>query len=78
MQISELIRTSAAAALVLTCAGSAIALDPQKQSAPTAAVVPSKPTEILDAFKNQGNVIKKREDTHKMAEANKAFSHFKW
>jgi len=52
MQISELIRTSAAAALVLTCAGSAIALDPQKQSAPTAAVVPSKPTEILDAFKS--------------------------
>ncbi|MBY0531020.1 MAG: sel1 repeat family protein [Xanthobacteraceae bacterium] len=52
MRISELIRTSAAAALVLTCAGSAIALDPQKQSAPSSAVAPAKPTEILDAFKS--------------------------
>lgn len=51
MQISELIRTSAAAALVLTCAGSAVALDPQK-SAPPAAVRPASPTEILDAFKS--------------------------
>lgn len=34
--------------------------------------------EILDAFKNQGNVIKKREDTHKMAAANKAFAHYRW
>jgi TPR repeat protein len=51
MQISEFIRTSAAAALVLTCAGSAIALDPQKP-APSAAVAPAKPTEILDAFKS--------------------------
>jgi small subunit ribosomal protein S7 len=32
--------------------------------------------EILDAFNNQGDAIKKREDTHKMAEANKAFAHF--
>lgn len=53
MQISEVFRTSAAAALVLTCAGSAIALDPQKQPAPSAAVsAPAKPTEILDAFKS--------------------------
>ncbi len=51
MQISEFIRTSAAAALVLTCAGSAIALDPQK-SAPSASVAPAKPAEILDAFKS--------------------------
>ena len=34
--------------------------------------------EITDAFNNQGSAIKKREDTHKMAEANKAFSHFRW
>ena len=34
--------------------------------------------EVLDAFKNQGNVIKKRDDTHKMAQANKAFAHYKW
>lgn len=50
MQISEFIRTSAVAALVLTCAGSAIALDPQK-APPSAAAAPAKPTEILDAFK---------------------------
>lgn len=51
MQISEFIRTSAAAALVLTCAGSAIALDPQKP-APSAATASAKPAEILDAFKS--------------------------
>jgi small subunit ribosomal protein S7 len=34
--------------------------------------------EIMDAYKNTGNTVKKREDTHKMAEANKAFSHFRW
>ena len=34
--------------------------------------------EILDAANNRGNAIKKREDTHKMAEANKAFSHYRW
>ena len=34
--------------------------------------------EILDAVNNVGNSVKKREDTHKMAEANKAFAHFRW
>ena len=34
--------------------------------------------EILDASNNAGNAVKKREDTHKMAEANKAFAHFRW
>jgi len=34
--------------------------------------------ELLDAAENRGSAIKKREDVHKMAEANKAFSHFKW
>jgi small subunit ribosomal protein S7 len=34
--------------------------------------------EILDAFKNQGNAVKKRDDVHKMAQANKAFAHYKW
>ncbi|MCM8765860.1 MAG: 30S ribosomal protein S7 [Candidatus Omnitrophica bacterium] len=34
--------------------------------------------EIVDAFKGQGSAIKKREETHKMAEANKAFAHFRW
>ena len=34
--------------------------------------------ELLDAANNKGSAIKKREDTHKMAEANKAFAHFRW
>jgi small subunit ribosomal protein S7 len=34
--------------------------------------------ELMDAFGNKGASIKKREDTHKMAEANKAFAHFRW
>lgn len=34
--------------------------------------------ELLDAADNRGTAIKKREDTHKMAEANKAFSHYRW
>jgi small subunit ribosomal protein S7 len=34
--------------------------------------------EFADAYNNQGNAIKKREDTHKMAEANRAFAHYRW
>lgn len=34
--------------------------------------------ELLDAYNNRGNAIKKREDVHRMAEANKAFSHYNW
>jgi small subunit ribosomal protein S7 len=34
--------------------------------------------EILDAANNRGAAVKKREDTHKMAEANKAFAHYRW
>ncbi len=34
--------------------------------------------ELLDAFNNRGNAIKKKEDVHRMAEANKAFSHYNW
>ena len=34
--------------------------------------------EILDASQNRGNAVKKREDVHKMAEANKAFAHYRW
>ena len=34
--------------------------------------------ELLDAFNNTGTAFKKKEDTHKMAEANKAFAHFRW
>ncbi len=35
-------------------------------------------TELLDAYNNRGTTIKKKEDTHKMAEANKAFAHYRW
>ena len=34
--------------------------------------------EIMDAAQNRGTAVKKREDTHKMAEANRAFSHYRW
>src|SRR5690606_12983173 len=34
--------------------------------------------ELLDAAENRGTAIKKREDTHRMADANKAFSHYRW
>lgn len=35
-------------------------------------------SELIAAANNEGNAVKKKEDTHKMAEANKAFAHFKW
>ncbi len=35
-------------------------------------------SELLDAFNNTGTAFKKKEDTHKMAEANKAFAHYRW
>ena len=35
-------------------------------------------SELIDAFRSTGNAVKKREDTHKMAEANKAFAHYRW
>ena len=34
--------------------------------------------ELFDAYKGEGQAVKKKEDTHKMAEANKAFSHYRW
>jgi len=34
--------------------------------------------ELIDAVQNRGSAVKKREDTHKMADANKAFSHYRW
>jgi small subunit ribosomal protein S7 len=34
--------------------------------------------ELMDASENRGSAVKKREDTHRMAEANKAFAHFRW
>ena len=35
-------------------------------------------TELVDCFQNQGATIKKKDDTHRMAEANRAFAHYKW
>ena len=35
-------------------------------------------SELIDAGNNKGNSVKKREDTHKMAEANRAFAHYRW
>ena len=34
--------------------------------------------ELMDAMNNRGGAVKKREDTHRMAEANRAFSHYRW
>ena len=34
--------------------------------------------ELMDAAEKKGSAVKKREDTHKMADANKAFAHFRW
>ena len=34
--------------------------------------------EVVDAFRGTGSAVKKREDTHRMAEANKAFAHYRW
>ena len=34
--------------------------------------------ELVDAFNNTGNAVKKKEDTHRMAEANKAFAHYRF
>ena len=34
--------------------------------------------ELLDAYNNRGGAVKKKEETHRMAEANKAFAHYRW
>jgi small subunit ribosomal protein S7 len=34
--------------------------------------------ELMDAAQNSGNAVKRREDTHRMADANKAFAHYRW
>jgi len=34
--------------------------------------------ELLDAYRNEGNAVKRRDDTHKMAQANRAFAHYRW
>jgi small subunit ribosomal protein S7 len=41
-------------------------------------MAPALAGELIDAYGNQGSAVKRREDTHKMAEANKAFAHYRW
>ncbi|MBI3900691.1 MAG: 30S ribosomal protein S7 [Chlamydiia bacterium] len=45
---------------------------------PGRGMVESLTSELVDCFNNQGATIKKKDDTHRMAEANKAFAHYKW
>jgi small subunit ribosomal protein S7 len=48
------------------------------RSKPGRAMEEALSTELTDCFNNQGTTIKKKDDTHRMAEANKAFAHYKW
>lgn len=48
------------------------------KSRPEKSMVTKLAGELIDASQNRGGAIKKREDTHKMAEANKAFAHYRW
>ena len=47
----------------------------QRKSVP---MMESLASELMKAYKNQGNAIRRREDTHRMAQANKAFAHYAW
>lgn len=48
------------------------------RSKPGRSMVDALANELFDCFNNQGSTIKKKDDTHRMAEANKAFAHYKW
>jgi small subunit ribosomal protein S7 len=48
------------------------------KSKPGRSMVQALTQELLDCYNNQGATIKKKEDTHRMAEANKAFAHYRW
>jgi small subunit ribosomal protein S7 len=48
------------------------------RSRPGKSMVDKLSAELMDAYNNQGSTIKKKEDTHKMAEANRAFAHYRW
>lgn len=45
---------------------------------PGRSMVDALTSELVDCYNNQGSTIKKKDDTHRMAEANKAFAHYKW
>ena len=59
-------------------AGHALAHRWPRATGPSGAWTRSWPAELMDAANNRGSAVKKREDTHKMAEANKAFAHYRW
>jgi len=48
------------------------------QNKPGRSMTDALTTELVDCFNNQGSTIKKKDDMHRMAEANKAFAHYKW
>lgn len=48
------------------------------RSKPGRAMAEALASELIDCYNNQGATIKKKDDTHRMAEANKAFAHYKW
>ena len=50
----------------------------EAKSGDLATMVDRLANEIIDAAQNRGNAVKKREDVHKMADANKAFAHYRW
>ena len=60
----DIVQTSSITLYLVCLGGYAIPFDPLH--------------EIYDAYQNKGSAIKKKEDTHKMAESNKAFAHFRW
>ena len=59
-------------------AGDPLAASRPPAAATTSTMVERLSGELLDAANNRGNAVKKREDTHRMAEANRAFSHYRW
>ncbi len=61
-------RTSLAMAWIITHA----------RSKPGRSMIDGLSAELVDCFNNQGTTIKKKDDTHRMAESNKAFAHYKW
>ena len=59
-------------------AGDALARRSTRARAAARACARSSPTRCIDAANERGEAVKKREDTHRMAEANKAFAHYRW
>ena len=69
-KLRNVLRTASSAGV----APSLILTSPYKRALQTAQLA----AEILEAYQGQGNAIRKRDEVHKMAQANKAFAHFRW